>query len=88
MLIISINIRGFRAKVKEMALHHFISLHNPDLFLVQEATGVSHGLYNFLERSLKGWSFTRMDSSRKSRGIISSWHDSMMVIIVFAMSSS
>lgn len=69
-----------------MALYHFISDHNPDLVLVQEIMGVGHALHNFLEISLKGWSFTGLYSLGNSRGLIYGWHESIHVTIFFVVS--
>lgn len=70
-----------------MSLSYFIREHNLDLLLVQETIGASRDLCNFLERSLKGFSFTELDSFGNSRGLISRWFGSVVVTKFFVVTS-
>ena len=86
MIIAFLNMRGLVGKTKKMVLKRFISVHSPDMVLLQEIVGASHELCNFLKRSLKGVYFLGLDSLGNSGDLISSWRDTMEVIDTFFVS--
>ena len=49
--------------------------------------GLNKDLCNFLEISLKGWSFTRLHSNRNFEGIITGWRDNVIVTNSFFVCS-
>jgi exonuclease III len=74
MKLLSFNCRGLASPSKKSALKRLVTLHQPDVFFLQETLTNERSATQALMNLFPGWAFLGLDASGISRGLVTGWN--------------
>jgi exonuclease III len=74
MKLLSYNCRGLASPSKKSALKRLVTLHQPDVFFLQETLADESTATQALVNLFPGWAFMGMDTNERSGGLVIGWN--------------